>query len=232
MKHTPHTVDILREHCTSLSRRPFLARGSSAIRCSTCLMAENACFCLERKATTSPINFILLYHRDEIFKPTNSGRLIADLFPEQTQAYLWSRTEPDIKLLDHISNLQGKVTILYPETERRTLNKTIIESEKASFFERRAEHTFIVLDGTWKQASKMLHQSRWLDSIPTLAINEASQRTFLVRHSGHDMQFATAEVVSMLLSQLELTEQSDQLLHYYQTFNRQCLKSRKRGNDL
>jgi Uncharacterized conserved protein len=195
-------------------------------------MAENACFCDERRPTTSPVDFILLYHRDEIFKPTNSGRLIADLFPEQTKAYLWSRTEPDKALLKRLSDLNGKVTILYPETARRISENSIIESEKSAFLERSQQHTFIILDGTWKQASKMLHQSRWLDSIPTLGMSEAQQRTFLVRHSGHEMQFATAEVVSMLLAQLALPVESDQLLSYYQMFNRRCLKSRKRGNDL
>ncbi|WP_421851632.1 tRNA-uridine aminocarboxypropyltransferase [Marinomonas sp.] len=211
--------------------RPFIARGSNAIRCPHCLMAEFACFCHLRKNQTSPIEFILLFHRDEIHKPTNSGRLIADLFPDDTQAYMWSRTEPHQSLLDHIKSRQENCTILFPNTEtaqaqNRQLRMTAPPSNKGN-----EKHTFIILDGTWKQASKMFHQSEWLKDIPHFEINSEAQRSFLVRHSSHQMQFATAEVTAMLLDTLGHSEHSQRLLNYYQAFNEHCLISRKRGNN-
>jgi DTW domain-containing protein len=226
-----HCVDILREQCKTESKRPFIARGSNAIRCTHCLMAEFACFCHLRESQASPIEFILLFHRDEIHKPTNSGRLIADLFPDDTHAYLWSRTAPSQALLDLIKSRQGNCTILFPNTETAQEQKRQVRSIAPSSNKGDEKHTFIILDGTWKQASKMFHQSEWLRDIPHFEINSEAQRSFLVRHSSHQMQFATAEVTAMLLDSLGHEQHSKLLLNYYQAFNEHCLISRKRGNN-
>ncbi|MBJ7537602.1 tRNA-uridine aminocarboxypropyltransferase [Marinomonas transparens] len=225
----PHCVDLLRNTCKEASRRPFTARGSNAKRCEFCLMAEFACFCHLRTPQTSPIEFILLFHRDEIHKPTNSGRLIADLFPNDTLAYLWSRTEPSQALLDHLNRKQGNCTLLFPNTETAQIQQRPLRAIPPNTHKQGEKHTFIILDGTWKQASKMFHQSEWLKDIPHFEINNAAQRSFLVRHSSHDMQFATAEVTALLLDTLQHQEESQHLLCYYQTFNQHCLASRKRG---
>ncbi|NLQ18617.1 DTW domain-containing protein [Marinomonas sp. M1K-6] len=231
MKNAPqkHTVDTLRAQCRADSMRPFNARGANVIRCPHCLMAEFACFCHLRESLHSPIEFILLFHRDEIHKPTNSGRLIADLFPNDTQAYLWSRTTPSLALLNHLKSRQGRCTLLFPNTTTAQAQNRPIRIDLTQTTSHDEKHCFIILDGTWKQASKMFHQSEWLKDIPHFEINSEAQRSFLVRHSGHTMQFATAEVTAMLLDTLGHQKHSQRLLNYYQTFNKRCLISRKRG---
>nr|WP_281003443.1 tRNA-uridine aminocarboxypropyltransferase [Marinomonas posidonica] len=212
--------------------RPFLARGSNADRCASCLMAKSACFCDQRQTQNAAIHFILLYHRDEIHKPTNSGRLIADLFPNQTQAFIWSRTEPEKALLNQLNENKQHCTLLFPNTLTAQKQGRAMRQQIEVIKENTGKpHTFVILDGTWKQASKMFHQSEWLKTIPHFEINQAAQRSFLVRHSQHDMQFATAEVTAMLLDSLGHKDQSEHLLRYYQAFNQACLNSRKRGND-
>lgn len=227
--HPPHVVDKLREICKTGSRRPFIARGANTKRCPSCLMAEFACFCDERKVSSSPIDFVLLFHRDEIHKPTNSGRLIADLFPEQTQAFIWHRNEPEEALLTFLDERKGHCTVLFPRTETAAQQGRIQQFLPLPTASSGQQHTFIVLDGTWKQASKMFHQSTWLKDIPHFEISHQAQRSFLVRHSSHDMQFATAEVVALLLDALGEETHSKMLLNYYQTFNQRCLLSRQRG---
>ena len=229
---TKHCVDILREECKTQSMRPFKARGSNAIRCPHCLMAEFSCFCHLRVNQSSPIEFILLFHRDEIHKPTNSGRLIADLFPNDTQAYLWSRTEPSATLLNQLKNRQGHCTLLFPNTQTAQIQKRQQRSLVPQTNKTDVKHTFIILDGTWKQASKMFHQSEWLKDIPHLEISSEAKRSFLVRHSSHQIQFATAEVTAMLLDTLGHNDHSQLLLNYYQSFNTHCLASRKRSLSL
>ncbi len=230
-----HCVDLLREECRKSAMRPFKARGSNAVRCPHCMMAAFACFCHLRKSMPSPIEFILLFHRDEIHKPTNSGRLIADVFTNDTYAYLWSRTEPSDALLTKLESVKDNCTILFPHTDTA---QTQGREQRPSAFQdsfgetcNNKKHTFIILDGTWKQASKMFHQSEWLKNIPHFEINSEAQRSFLVRHAGHQMQFATAEVSAMLLEALGYSQQSQCLFDYYQTFNQHCLASRKRGNE-
>lgn len=227
----PHAVDLLRQDCQAKAMRPFVARGANALRCPSCLMAESACFCEKRKVIESPIEFILLYHRDEIHKPTNSGRLIADLFPQHTTAFLWHRTEPDPALLNLLEERKQRLSILFPNTPTAQQQERQLRAQEDIATAGHQPHTFILLDGTWKQASKMFHQSLWLHKVPHFEIQQAAQRSFLVRHAKHDMQFATAEVTAMLLHSLGHEEPSQQLLSYYHSFNQACLNSRKRGND-
>ncbi|SBS33512.1 DTW domain protein [Marinomonas aquimarina] len=224
LKHPPHCVDRLRTQAKQDSRREFVARGANAQRCPSCLMASFACFCDQRQAQTSPVHFTLLYHYTEIHKPTNSGRLIADLFPKQTEAYIWSRTEPEPLLLERLKAHQGRNVILFPGTDKREAAGTHLTELPPQD----SPLNIIVLDATWRLASKMLHQSRWLDSIPTFAIHDEAIRSFKVRHAKHDNQFATAEVAAMLLAQADATEQSQALAQYYQTFNDHSMWSRRR----
>lgn len=223
-KHPPHCVDKLREQARIDSRRDFIARGANAKRCPSCLMATFACFCSHRHAQSCPVHFTLLYHYTEIHKPTNSGRLIADLFPQQTEAFIWSRTTPEPALLQRLQAFGDNNIILFPETEKRTelnnhLNQLPCNSKALNI---------IILDATWRLASKMLHQSRWLDEIATFAISDEAQRSFKVRHAKHDNQFATAEVAAMLLSQANAEQQSTSLTNYYQIFNDHSMWSRRR----
>lgn len=218
-----HAVDLLRQRCRESSQRPYLARGANTSRCPDCLMAPFACLCESRQTGTLDIDILLLYHRDEIHKPTNSGRLIADLFPDQTHAYLWSRTEPSEELLTFIHQPERQCCILFPSSERQVDMPSMIQSAENKRI------TFILLDGTWKQASKMFHLSKWLHHLPAMTINSEQTRSFLVRHAKHDQQFATAEVASLLLHSIGEQDNADRLFHYYQKFNQGCLASRRRA---
>lgn len=221
-----HQVDLLRQYCTSISTRPFLARGAKLTRCQFCLMSQVACFCHCRKPSRLPIDLVLLYHRDEIHKPTNSGRLIADLFPAQTHAFLWSRKEPDKALITLLEDKNRQVLLIFPDKDTKNplfdlaLEKGVLSDKKI---------TLVLLDATWKQASKMFHLSQWLRNYPYISINMAKQKAFLVRHVKHDMQFATAEVSAMALNALGHEHQAHQLMQYNATFNLHCLMSRKRA---
>lgn len=221
-----HKVDHLRQYCQSISTRPFLARGANLTRCQFCLMAQTACFCHARNPQPLPIELILLYHRDEIHKPTNSGRLIADLFPEQTHAFLWSRKEPDSALIELLQEKDRQIILLFPDKENKNTQYNATENIDNDITKK---VTLILLDATWKQASKMFHLSQWLREFPCMSINVEKQKAFLVRHAKHDMQFATAEVTAMALNVLGYDKQADALMSYNATFNQHCLMSRKRS---
>ena len=224
-----HQVDHLRQYCQSISTRPFVARGANLTRCPSCLMAHDACFCDARVETNLPIEIVLLYHIDEIHKPTNSGRLIADLFPKQTHAFLWSRKDPESKLLELLNEEDREIVLLFPDVEKKNTSFEVNSETSPSSTKKT---TLILFDATWKQASKMFHLSKWLRNYHCLNINMEKQKAFLVRHAKHDMQFATAEVTAMALNALGHHEKASQLMQYNATFNQHCLMSRKRSGQV
>ncbi|HTF83947.1 MAG TPA: tRNA-uridine aminocarboxypropyltransferase, partial [Cellvibrio sp.] len=188
--------------------------------CESCQLASFACLCQWRPQSMSECDFVLLMHRDEVFKPTNTGRLIADIFPENTYAFAWSRTEPSAELLQLLDDPRRQCFIIYPsaESETRAVYSTVPVSDKLP--------TFIFLDGTWKQSSRMFHLSRWLDEVPVLRLPETLLRSYAVRKSHQDNYLSTVEAAALCLQVAGESRQSETLLDYFALFNLHYLATR------
>lgn len=63
--------------------------------------------------STSKSRFCLLMFDTEPMKPSNTGRLIADILPD-TVAFQWSRTEPSQDLLDLVQNPDYQPMVVFP----------------------------------------------------------------------------------------------------------------------
>lgn len=214
----------LLEHCKAQSTREFSARGTSVVRCDHCQLGAFACICNWQPQSSSRSEFILLLHRNELFKPTNTGRLIADVFPEQTQAFCWSRTEPEQALLDVLNDQTRQCFIVYPasstdlEAKPRKIFKEIPANNKIT--------TFILLDATWKQSGRMFHLSRWLEETPCVELPKGTLRGYAVRKSHDENYLSTAEAAALCLQMAGEEKNSEIFLDYFQLFNEHYLATR------
>src|SRR5471030_2538407 len=107
----------LREQRLAKSTRPFLARGSRAIRCQSCLLPQRNCICATREIHQATSRFCLVMFDTEPMKPSNTGRLIADVLPD-TQAFMWSRTQTDPALLEAIADTSRQAYVVFPASFR------------------------------------------------------------------------------------------------------------------
>lgn len=214
----------LRAQRLALSTREFLARGKSVSRCDACQLARFACICPWRPELKACSEFVLLMHTDEVFKPTNTGRLIADILPHQTHAFCWSRTEPAQELLDLLSDPQRRCLIVFPADTRdaNTKPRTVV----AELPDDGKINTFILLDGTWKQSGRMFHLSRWLEEIPCVVLSEALVRGYAVRKSHQEHYLSTAEAASLCLEMAGELYLANVLQDYFQLFNVHYLATR------
>jgi len=122
MKPIPdHAVNRLRLWRKSVSTRPFLARGGSVPRCDACQLRHDWCACDWRPALKAKAGFCLMMYDSEPMKPSNTGRLIADVLPDSTWAFLWSRTEPHPELLALLADPAWQPS--WPEA-RKMFNKS------------------------------------------------------------------------------------------------------------
>ncbi len=214
----------LLEHLKTQSTREFLARGKSVVRCDHCQLADYACICHWQPQLESRVEFVLLLHRNEVFKPTNTGRLIADIFPAQTHAFCWSRTEPEQALLNLLQDDTRQCFIVYPADSTNSASKV-----RQVFFEipvNQKIKTFILLDATWKQSGRMFHLSRWLEDVPCVSLPEGTLRGYAVRKSHHDDYLSTAEAAALCLQMAGEQKNSEVLLDYFQLFNEHYLATR------
>ncbi|WP_226663485.1 tRNA-uridine aminocarboxypropyltransferase [Microbulbifer aggregans] len=212
---------LLRDQELAKSTKPFLAKGKSVKRCADCQMGEFACMCEWRPRAESEVDFALLMHRKELFKPTNTGRLIVDTFP-QTPVFLWNRLEAPEGLKALLSDPGRECFIVFPADGTvnctRPVTKTLPTGSK--------KITLILLDGTWKQCSRMVGLSRWLDATPCLSLPETLVRSYAVRDSGKSDRFSTAEAAISCLLLAGEERPASILQHYFSVFNLHYLATR------
>jgi len=196
-----------------------MARGSSVQRCQECQLSQPACLCSWRRSMRADLDIVLLMHDQEILKPTNTGRLIADCFPENSFAFQWARTEPEQALLDIIQDSTRQCFILFPGEFRdeRTVYQSP-DSETLSTLCEGKTPTIILLDGTWKQARKMF-LSKWLLTLPTLSLEPGSLANYALRNAPKAHQLSTAEAGIMVLNAFGQNQQAHLLARYFDLFN-------------
>ncbi|MEQ5208638.1 tRNA-uridine aminocarboxypropyltransferase [Proteus sp. fly-1067] len=212
-----NAVSRLRQYRLSVSTRPFKARGFRIKRCGFCLLPEKQCLCGTIVSQPAKSQFCLLMYDTEVMKPSNTGKLIADVLPD-TQAFLWSRTTPEPALLDLINTPDKQAYVVFPESyassERVVYNQLPINSKPP---------LFILLDGTWSEARKMFRKSPYLDSLPIFSLNEASKCDYVLRQATREDQHCTAEVAASILENVGDISASQQLFSHFSYFRQQYL---------
>lgn len=212
-----NAVSRLRQYRLSISTRPFKARGFRIKRCNFCLLPEKQCLCDTIVSQPAKSQFCLLMYDTEVMKPSNTGKLIADVLPD-TQAFLWSRTTPEQALLDLINTPDKQAYVVFPESyasnERVVYNQLPVNSKPP---------LFILLDGTWSEARKMFRKSPYLDSLPIFSLNEASKCDYVLRQAAKEDQHCTAEVAASILENVGDINASQQLFSHFSYFRQQYL---------
>jgi DTW domain-containing protein YfiP len=218
--HTLNSVARLRERERAYSRREFVARGSRSVRCEHCLLAETACICSQRPAPVNGVAVCLLYYKGEVFKPSNTGRLIADVLADN-YAYLWTRTEPEPGLAALLSNNTYAPLLVFPK-EYAALERQLNESSAINTYINGRIPLLIFLDGTWREARKMF-RSGWLANVPVVSIDPAQASQYLLRVAAHEHQLGTAEVAVPVLESLGFTTAALALSEYFVLFRTRYL---------
>lgn len=210
---------VLRLRAQRLARatRPFLARGNRVLRCQRCLLPHKNCLCATLQPQQARSRFCLVMFDTEPMKPSNTGRLIADILPE-TQAFGWSRTEPDAALLAAVQTADYQPMVVFPgayaDADRQVLTTPPTGGKPP---------LFIMLDGTWTEARKMFRKSPWLDSFPVMSLNVATPSRYTLREAHAPGQHCTAEVAAALLEQAGDASAAQALQQHFERFRQAYL---------
>lgn len=197
-----HAVTRLYQHRKSLSTTVYKSRGQRLIRCEVCHLAKENCVCSLKFTLNSDVGFLLLMYDTEVLKPSNTGKLIADLIPD-TFAFLWSRTTIEQAIIDIIQDEKWQAYIVFPgeyamENQQVFHQSLDVNSKKKPLF--------IMLDGSWREAKKMFRKSPYLANLPVLSINPQLllgadyKPRYKLRCSEKENQLCTAEVAARVLS--------------------------------
>jgi len=227
-----NAVQRLYQHRKSISTKPFKARGYRVERCEQCRVSSKHCICDLKPSTTSNVGFVLLMYDTEVLKPSNTGRLIADIIPD-TYAFLWSRTKVDCELIALLSDPQWQPFVVFP-CQYATQNQQVFQDVLPSFNDKKP--LFVMLDGSWREAKKMFRKSVYLSEFPIFSftpddvveINDNDENIvsrYQIRKAAINNQLATAEVAARVLSIAGEGKNARLLDLWFDVFNYQYQKS-------
>ncbi|OIQ26760.1 MAG: DTW domain-containing protein [Vibrio sp. MedPE-SWchi] len=170
---------------------------------------------------------MLIVSENEVFKPSNTGRLIADVVKE-TQVYQWNRTEPDPDMLSMLADSKYAPMIVFPEEYVDDKSRLVTQSDKLRVVPEGKTPLLIFIDGSWREARKIFRRSEYLQTLPVFSIKPDSVSQYLMRKSENEDHLSTAEVASIVLDKVGEPNAAKVLEMWFETFKESYLLTKTR----
>ncbi|UBO75587.1 DTW domain-containing protein [Aeromonas rivuli] len=163
--------------------------------CTRCVRALKACLCEYIHPVVNRAPLVILQHPSEVGHPKGTASLLA---ASLTEAQIWVGET----FSEHPALMQLLATrpcyLLWPDEQARPLAELRALPPASA----QGEPCFLLLDGTWRKAYKMLCLNPALAALPRIALATA-QGQYLIRKKPFATALSTLEAGYHLLSQWE-----------------------------
>jgi DTW domain-containing protein len=167
-------------------------RRNRAERCALCRLHVGLCICASLPRIETRTRVVLVLHRTEDRRSTNTGRIAASCLTHTEISVRGDVRAPADELgldLDHTEPL-----LLYPHDDA-----DVLEARPAGAL----PVTLIVPDGNWRQAGKVRARVRGLDSVRAVRLPDGPPSRYRLRHWAHPHGLSTLEAIARALDILE-----------------------------
>lgn len=136
------------------------------------------CVCHLLPHFESPAHIALLMHENELSRETNTGQWLLKAIPSTSQ-HIWQRKTPCPQLMALLNDAQYQPYLLFPSESSLSLSQA---SQSALIANKKP--LFIILDGTWQEAGKMLRKSAWLKELACVHLQPSEQSDSILLTNG------------------------------------------------
>lgn len=159
------------------------------------------CYCSRIAPIATRTRFALCIHPEEYrHQKSGTGRLCAIALKE-SRLFVGIDFSADAELNAFLSDPRFSPFLLYPGTpESPALN---LSQHDAPLFPPDQIPLIVLIDGTWRQARKILHDSANLRALPRLAFTPEHPSRFLFKRQPKPECLSTIEAVHEVLGALE-----------------------------
>lgn len=181
---------------------------SDNAQCPGCGLKFN-CVCTHLPTLTVAAHFALLTHENELSRDTNTGQWLLKVVASSSK-HIWHRKQPCPALMDLLNDENYAAYLLFPGDESvsvTTAQQTSLAGGK--------QPLFIILDGTWQEAKKMLRKSAWLQSLPLVHITSQQESQYQLRRNQSAGHLCTLEVGAEVIRELGNEQDSTSLLTFF-----------------
>lgn len=169
-------------------------RNNAAQRCRRCRLHGNLCFCALIPRIETRTRVVLLIHRYEDRKTTNTGRLAVECLPNSEVVVRGHDGAPDAPVRWDPATTP---LLLFPHEDATPIEELPAPSRPVTLF---------VPDGTWRQASKMRARVPGLCDVPCVRLPPGAPSAYRLRTEAHAQGLATMEAIARVLGVLEGAE--------------------------
>ncbi len=162
--------------------------GKRAI-CERCLKAASACICATIQSIDNQHFLHILQDPSEEKKAIGTARIL-DLSLTRAKISVGELFDPSLFVLDNSY-------LVFPGESAIAADR-LCETKNIN-----SNSQFILLDGSWKKAYKLLMSNPFLQSLPKVSINIDKKSEYRIRKSPREDGLSTVEAGYYLLSQLE-----------------------------
>jgi DTW domain-containing protein YfiP len=160
------------------------------VRCSGCRLPAVLCMCALLPQLATRTRVVLVMHRNEERKPTNSGLLAARCLVHSEVLLRGCIGQPEPRWIDDPAR---QPLLLFPHPEARPLDELAASSRPL---------TLIVPDGTWRQAAKVSQRMPGLDGVPYATLPAGPPSGYRLRATEKG-RLSTMEAIARALGIVE-----------------------------
>lgn len=187
--------------------------------CSKCGLPIITCICKSIKEVETKAKFVILSSEKEVYRNTNTANLLKQINTKSTEIIIWKRGEIPSSILSYINNDIYNVYLVFP-----IMNKEM-EIRKAKYNKDNNTPVFIIVDGTWREAWKIIRKSDYLKNLPILSLETNRVSKFTLRRGQEEGNLCTIEAAIELLKINDEDILSEEINKGFELF----LKSYKAG---
>lgn len=184
--------------------------------CAQCGVPDINCICNDLRHYKSKAQFWILSTAKEIFRPSNTARLLKLINPESTEIFIWERKNPSKKLLQKIQCTDYAVSLIFPTDDS-------VSSKQYFPLKTNSNPAFIILDGTWKEARKIYRKSPYLWGLPTVHLETKSDSDYQLRRNTPSEGLCTIEAAIETLKLQNEAQMADGIQKGFELFQKNYL---------
>jgi DTW domain-containing protein len=188
---------------SSVTLPPRVIRSQRLVQCDGCGLPATTCICAELPTIATRTRIVVVMHRREAFRTSNTGRLAVKILPNSERAVRGGnhpRPPP--------TDLAGKRLVLFPQEGARLLSPGDASDETV----------LIVPDGTWSQAQRVLRREPCARGAEIVRLPPRSPTRYSLRRNTRDGAVCTFEAIAAALGLLEGGDIEARMLASFETF--------------
>lgn len=187
-----------------MSAEPRAIRSRRVERCAGCRLTPALCLCAELVPMAVRTRVVVLVHRKEIHKSSNTGRLAASLLAGASLVVRGDRDDAGAR-----PELEGmRRLVLFPAPGAAVLDASMAREPVA----------LIVPDGSWSQARKMTRRDALAERAEPVVLPPGPPSRYGLRRNAREGGLCTLEAIGRAMGILEGSHIEQHLLAVFEHF--------------